>query len=213
MSKKMKDPRDKYEAELSSGEEAPEEVLEDASEPVEGEVISEVEETSEVGEESELEKAKREVRENYDKFLRVFAEFENYKKRMERERAEFIKYANEGLIKDHLSVVDNFERAVEQAGENTHAEGLVQGMEMVLKQFKEIHEKYGVREIQALGEPFDPNLHEAMMHEVSNDHDENTVIGELQKGYILKDRLLRPTLVKVSKKAEKNADVSLEDPE
>ncbi len=206
MSKKMKNPRDKYEEELSSGEESPEEVSEDASEPTEGEVVAEAEETPEVVEESELEKAKREVRENYDKFLRVFAEFENYKKRMERERAEFIKYANEGLIKDLLGVVDNFERAVEQAGENMQAEGLVQGMEMILKQFKEIHEKYGVREIQALGEFFDPNLHEAMMHEVADDHEENTVIGELQKGYILKDRLLRPSLVKVSKKAEKNEE-------
>ncbi len=213
MSKKMKNPRDRHEEELSSGKESPEEVSEDASEPMEVEVVAEAEEIPEVVEESELEKAQRETRGNYDKFLRVFAEFENYKKRMERERAEFIKYANEGLIKDFLGVVDNFERAVEQAGENTQAEGLVQGMKMILKQFKEIHEKYGVREIQALGEPFDPNLHAAMMHEVSNDHDENTVIGELQKGYILKDRLLRPTLVKVSKKAEKNADVSLEDPE
>lgn len=151
-------------------------------------------------EESDLEVAQREAKENYDKFLRVYAEFENYKKRMEREKSEFLKYANEGLIKEMLVVIDNLDRAVAQARQNAETESLVEGVEMILRQIKEIMEKHGVRELRSLGEPFDPNLHEAMMHEVANDHDENTVIDEFQKGYVFKDRLIRPALVKVSKK-------------
>lgn len=151
-------------------------------------------------EENDLEVAQRHAKENYDKFLRVYAEFENYKKRMERERSEFLKYANEGLIKELLAVIDNLDRAVGQARQNAEAESLVEGVEMILRQIKEVMEKHGVRELQSLGEPFDPNVHEAMMHEIADDHDENTVIDELQKGYIFKDRLIRPALVKVSKK-------------
>lgn len=151
-------------------------------------------------EETDLEVARREAKENYDKFLRVYAEFENYKKRMERDKSEFLKYANEGLIKELLGVIDNLDRAVGQARQNPESESLVEGVEMILRQTKEIMEKHGVRELQSLGEPFDPNVHEAMMHEVADDHDENTVIDELQKGYVFKDRLIRPALVKVSKK-------------
>jgi len=151
-------------------------------------------------EENDLEVAQRQAKESYDKFLRVYAEFENYKKRMEREKSDFLKYANEGLIKELLPVIDNLDRAVGQARQKAEAQSLVEGVEMILRQIKEVMEKHGVKELQSLGEPFDPNVHEAMMHEIADDHDENTVIDELQKGYIFKDRLIRPALVKVSKK-------------
>ncbi len=155
---------------------------------------------------TEIERVKREAQENYDRLVRVYAEFENYKKRMEKEKVEFIKYAHEGLFKDLLGVVDNLERAVAESKKNIQSEGLARGVEMVLKQLKDTFEKYGVRPVQAEGLPFDPNLHEAMMHEPSEEHEENTVIEELQKGYVLKDRLLRPALVKVSKKIVKESD-------
>jgi molecular chaperone GrpE len=152
-------------------------------------------------EKGELETARQEATDNYDKFLRVYAEFENYKKRMEKDKADFLKYANEELIKELLAVIDNLERAVAQAKEKAEPVSLIQGVEMILKQMKDILEKNGLREVQALGEPFDPNFHEAMMHEIAEEHEENTVIDELQKGYVLRDRLIRPALVKVSKKS------------
>ncbi|NOY53696.1 MAG: nucleotide exchange factor GrpE [Deltaproteobacteria bacterium] len=162
----------------------------------------------ELSEESpELTQARREVRENYDRFLRVAAEFENYKKRVEKEKSDLVKYANEGLIKDLLGVIDNLERALEQAEQNVQAESLVEGIGMILKLMKDTLGKHGVTEIHALGETFNPNLHEAMMHEATDEHAENTVIDEFQKGYVLKDRLLRPSLVKVSKKSPDKADV------
>jgi molecular chaperone GrpE len=158
---------------------------------------------------SELSQYRREAQENYDRFVRVYAEFENYKKRAVKDKTEFIKYANEGLVKALLGVIDNLERAVDESKKNAHAEGLVEGVEMVLNQLKDILDKHGVREVQAQGAPFDPNLHEAMMHEDSEEHEDNTVIEEFQRGYILNDRLLRPALVKVSRKVEKKADVEL----
>ncbi len=158
---------------------------------------------------SELLQYRREAQENYDRFVRVYAEFENYKKRAVKDKTEFIKYANEGLVKALLGVIDNLERAVDESKKNAHAEELVEGVEMVLNQFKDILGKHGVREVQAQGAPFDPNLHEAMMHEDSEEHDDNTVIEEFQRGYILNDRLLRPALVKVSRKVDKKADVGL----
>lgn len=161
--------------------------------------------------ESEFVRVRREAGENYDRLVRISADFENYKKRVEREKTEFIKYANEELIKDFLSVIDNLERAMDHAKKDADAQGLIQGVEMILKQFKDLLAKYGVREIKALKEPFDPNLHEAMMHEVVDDHDENIVIDEFQKGYILKDRLLRPSMVKVSKKGQRKADVGMQE--
>ncbi len=167
------------------------------------------EEGSVAEQEDELSRYRREAQENYDRFVRVYAEFENFKKRAVKEKADFIKYANEGLVRALLGVIDNLERAVDESKKNTHAEGLVQGVEMVLNQFKDILDKHGVREVQAEGTPFDPNLHEAMMHEDSEEHEDNTVIEEFQKGYILNDRLLRPALVKVSRKVDAKADVGL----
>ncbi|MEK6775743.1 MAG: nucleotide exchange factor GrpE [bacterium] len=159
-----------------------------------------------VGEQGALQLAEQKAKENYDKFLRVYAEFENYKKRMDKEKSEFIKYANEGMIKDLLVVLDNLERAAEQARNDEQAKGIALGVEMVLKLFKDILEKHGLREMKAMGEHFDPRLHDAVIHEVVDDREENMVIEEFQKGYVLKDRLIRPAMVKVSKRSNKNAE-------
>ena len=153
--------------------------------------------------------------ENYDRVLRVTAEFENYKKRMERETNDFRKFANESLIKDILPIVDNLERALEiPYGNNEKAvQGLREGVQMTLKGLLNSLEKFGVVPIDSLDKSFDPNFHQAVMQEESEGHPENTVSQELQKGYMMRDRLLRPAMVVVSKKADSKPGVKSHDPE
>jgi molecular chaperone GrpE len=153
----------------------------------------------------DIDKVKLEVKENYDKYLRVCAEFDNYKKRAAREVGDFRKYANETLLKDLLSVIDNLERAVESTQDvKEAADGVVEGVEMTLKEILKIVERYGVKPVEALGEPFDPSFHQAVMQEESDSQPENTVLTELQKGYLLHDRLLRPSMVVVSSAGKKD---------
>ena len=150
--------------------------------------------------EEKLEAKEQDVKGKYDSFLRVSAEFENYKKRSSREMSDFKKFANETLLKEMLTVVDNLERALESAGENEDCEAKVlEGVELTLKEVLRILENFGVKPIDALEVAFDPNYHQAVMQEASEDHPEQTVLRELQKGYLLHDRLLRPAMVVVSK--------------
>ncbi|MFW6010929.1 MAG: nucleotide exchange factor GrpE [Desulfosalsimonas sp.] len=146
--------------------------------------------------------AKAEAAETYDRLLRLSAEFENYKKRAQRQMEDHKKYANEELIKDLLSVVDNLERALNAAGgqkkKDTDA-SMAEGIEMTLNEILKILKKYNVTPVEAKGKPFDPNYHEALMQEETDEYPENTVVGELQKGYLLHDRLIRPAMVVVSK--------------
>ena len=151
----------------------------------------------------DLETAKKEAKENYDRYLRVYADFENYKKRSARDVAEFRKYANESLLKEMLNVVDNLERAIDSS--NTDSENnasIVAGIQMTLKEILSIFEKFQVTPINSPGTPFDPRYHQAFQQEASDEHPENTVVRELQKGYLLHDRLLRPAMVVVSKQKE-----------
>jgi molecular chaperone GrpE len=153
--------------------------------------------------EKEAEFAKQEAQENYDKYLRVFAEFDNYKKRSTREMNDFRKYANEALLRDMLTVVDNLERAINSS--NDHAEdtsSIVEGVRMTLGGILDLIEKHHVAPIESEGKPFDPQFHQAFQQEESEDHPSNTVLKEFQKGYLLHDRLLRPSMVVVSKKKE-----------
>jgi len=150
----------------------------------------------------ELEAAKQELKNNQDRYLRTYAEFENYKKRTAREMADFRKFANESLIQALLPVVDNLERAIESSNSHTEADSpIVQGVEMTLKEMRGIFERFNVTPIEAAGQPFDPRFHQAFQQEESNGVPENTVTQELQKGYMLHDRLLRPSMVVVSKKS------------
>lgn len=155
-----------------------------------------------------LKAAEEESKQTYDRLLRVSAEFENYKKRSSREIDEFRKFANESLIKEMLPVVDNLERAITSSGddENTNT-CIVEGVDMTLKEILRIFEKFGVKPIESLGKTFDPCFHQAVMQEETGKHPENTVLKELQKGYMIHDRLLRPAMVVVSiattKKCEK----------
>ena len=156
---------------------------------------------------ADLAAAKSEAAETYERMLRLMADFENYKKRAQRQMEDSRKYANETLIKELLSIVDNLERAVSAAsgGEKKGDDAcLVEGVEMTLNEILKLLKKYHVTPVEARGKPFDPVYHEAVMQEHSDDYPENTVISELQKGYQLHDRLIRPTMVVVSKGAAQN---------
>ena len=162
--------------------------------------------------EKEAESAKQEAQENYDKYLRVFAEFDNYKKRSTREMNDFRKYANEALLRDMLTVVDNLERAIDSSNDNAEdTSSIVEGVRMTLGGILDLIEKHHVAPIESEGKPFDPQFHQAFQQEESEDHPSNTVLKEFQKGYLLHDRLLRPSMVVVSKKKETPGSEKAED--
>jgi len=149
-------------------------------------------------ENSEFADAVRERDEFKDRWMRKTAEFDNYRKRIERERREQADQGIVELLQDILPVVDDFDRALTvDAAEGGAA--YRKGVELIHGKLHDLLRRYGVRPIEALGADFDPNIHQAVVHEVSTEHREGEVIGELQKGYMIRDRLLRPAMVKVAK--------------
>jgi molecular chaperone GrpE len=152
--------------------------------------------------ETALQKAQEEAAANYDRFLRVSADLENYKKRVSKEKADLIRYGNEELIKELLPVIDNLERALEHTSSEGAQEGIADGVTMTLQQFLGILQRFGVTPIAAEGEPFDPTKHEAVMEQPTDDYNPGHVVAELQKGYLLNDRLVRPAKVAVAKSQE-----------
>ena len=147
---------------------------------------------------AELDTLKRERDENYDRFVRKAAEFDNYRRRVEKERREQADRAVVGILEDLLAVVDDFDLALTvDAGEGGAA--YRKGVEMIHAKLHDLLRKQGVKVIEALGTDFDPNLHEAVMQEESASHRDNEVIAVLRKGYTLNDRLLRPASVKVAR--------------
>ncbi|MFQ5646079.1 MAG: nucleotide exchange factor GrpE [bacterium] len=147
-------------------------------------------------EKSELEREKEEL---YDKLLRSQAELENFRKRLTKETAAKIRYANKSLMSELLPVIDNFERAVDSSLSQDDISSLKEGVELTLKQIKDVLFKAGLVEINTLGEKFDPSRHEAVMQLESDKHEHNTVIEEHQRGYFLYDQILRPAMVTVAK--------------
>jgi molecular chaperone GrpE len=143
-----------------------------------------------------------ELNELKEKILRVQADFENRKKRQDKERADFLKFANEGLITELLRVMDDFERAIDSAKNTNDAKVLLQGIEMVRHDFVDILKDSGLKVIDPAGEPFDPEKHEAVEHAEDDKHPDNTILEVLRKGYELNGKVLRPAAVKVSKKKE-----------
>ncbi len=141
----------------------------------------------------------KEAEENHHRFLRAVADLENYKKRAEKEKSEIVQFANEELIKGLLPVLDNLERALEHADKTKDLESLKEGVRLTLGQMYSILEGFGLTRIEALGERFDPSRHEALSHEETGEHESGTVIKEFQRGYYLKKKLLRPSLVAVAK--------------
>jgi molecular chaperone GrpE len=145
-----------------------------------------------------LDELKREKEALQDRLLRTAAEFDNYRKRVDRERRDLAEYTAADLVGEMLPIVDNLERALAAAPE---ADPLRKGVELIHKQMLDLLRKRGVKAIEALGADFDPNFHQAVIHEPSSEHREGEVIEELQRGYLLGDRLLRPAMVKVAKGA------------
>jgi molecular chaperone GrpE len=149
--------------------------------------------------EEQLAAAKAEATSAYDRFLRMSAEFENYKKRILRETSDARKYANESLLTALLSVVDNLERALVASKDGCAAEGLVEGVEMVQDELLKIFKQFSVKPIETKAQLFDPAYHQAMGQEETDQYPENTIVQEFQKGYTFHDRLLRPAMVIVAK--------------
>jgi molecular chaperone GrpE len=140
-----------------------------------------------------------ELKEKNDQLLRHVADIENFKKRLEKERTDLREFANESLMKDLLPVVDNLELALSHAREQESGSPLLEGVENVLKGFLQVITRFGATPIQALGEKFDPAFHNAVMQQEDDAVEDQTVIQELQKGYLLKNRLLRPAMVVVAR--------------
>jgi molecular chaperone GrpE len=147
--------------------------------------------------EEKLRSAQKDLAELKDRHLRKLAEFENHKKRSERERQEYFKIALAGFVNDFLPILDNFERALEHARPEDLESDFGQGIVIIRKQLHELWKRYGLIPIDTSG-AFDPNLHEAVATEETDEVPPNTILEELQKGYFLNDRLIRPAFVKVS---------------
>lgn len=152
------------------------------------------------GQSNPLEEVRREKDSLQDRLLRTAAEFDNYRKRIERERRDLADYMKADILTEILPIVDNFERAL-QAPSADPSDPLRKGVELIHKQMVDFLKKRGVAPIEALGSDFDPNFHQAVIHETSPAHREGEVIAELQRGYMLGDKLLRPAMVKVAKAA------------
>ena len=171
-------------------------------EVLEEEVIEETSEAcedAEAGEEAEAQAEEKEANPEdealNERYLRLMADFQNFKRRTEKEKSDIYAFANEKIIGELLNVIDNFERAM--ASGNAE-DNFYKGMEMILKQLLGVIEKAGASEIKALGEDFDPNFHNAIMMEDSTEYESGKVTGVLQKGYVLNNKVIRPAMVKVA---------------
>ena len=148
-----------------------------------------------------LKEKEKEASENYDKYVRTVAEIENIKKRTVREKADAIRYGNENLLKDILPIVDSIDRAVKHTGNSGDIEAFAKGLKLVQEQLNSCLERHGVQQIECLNKTFDPNVHEALYQVESDVHKDNQIVDELEKGYLLHGRLLRPAKVSVCKRA------------
>lgn len=148
-----------------------------------------------------LQDAGRELAETRDQMLRLRADFDNFRKRLQKDKDDAVRFANESLIGDLLPILDNFELGLKAAASAADAQGILQGMTMVKSQLERLLTDYGVQPIDALHQPFDPHLHEAVGQQPSADHPEGTVLAQHRRGYRLHDRLLRPATVVVAQAA------------
>lgn len=144
----------------------------------------------------EIEAMNKKANDAEEKFLRAQADLINYRKRKDEETNRLLKFANEDLITEILPIIDNFERALSLESSDTK---LLDGMKMVYNTLLQTLEKYGVKEIESLGKPFDPMVHNAVLTETDDSKEQDTILEVLQKGYILKDKVIRPAMVKVNK--------------
>jgi molecular chaperone GrpE len=149
-----------------------------------------------------LEKREEELKDAREKVLRLAAELDNTRKRLEREKADGIAYANESILRQLTEVIDNLDRAIEHGEMDVTCEGLLDGVRMTHKSFLDVLARFGAAPFESVGSVFDPNRHEAVMQEKSTDYPDMTVTKEFQKGYTLRDRLLRPAKVGVARNAK-----------
>jgi molecular chaperone GrpE len=152
--------------------------------------------------EKELKTLRKQLEEEKDRCLRLNAEFENQRKRLQKEKEEFVKYANEKLIIDLIDIMESLERGLENAKGSNNKDKLIQGLELIYKQLKNILEKNGLVPIKALGEKFDPYKHEAMMQTPSQNDEEDMILEEFARGYMLNNMVIRYSKVRVSKNKE-----------
>jgi len=150
--------------------------------------------------ESIIQEKERKAADNYDKYLRALADLENFKKRAARDKQDTIKYGNENLIKDLLPLIDGMDRALACAENSADFEAFREGLRMLQDQLCCCLQKHGVQAIEAEGQAFDPNIHEALMQVESPEHQANQVVTQLEKGYLLNGRLIRPAKVCICKK-------------
>ncbi len=149
-----------------------------------------------------LDEKDREIDQLKERALYQQADFENFKKLKMKEKQEALKFGNETLVKELLPVIDNLERAIQHASKTEESKTITEGVELTLNGFLKVLEKFGVTRVNALGEPFDPNVHEAVAQEERSGTAPGTVVTELQKGYVMDGRLLRPAMVTVAKSPE-----------
>ena len=198
-----RDPRHedkKRRVKIESGE--PEDAIQEAAEqelPVEEEIDPDKLAADIAAMQVELEKLKSDAEESHNRYLRALADFDNFRKRQREETERRTSLAREELILKLLPIVDNFQRALAAAEAQHSYESLVEGVTLTLKHMTEMLEKEGVEPIEALGQEFNPELHEAMMRVETDEYPDNTVIDELEKGYTLNGKVLRPARVRVAK--------------
>ncbi|MCK9857210.1 nucleotide exchange factor GrpE [Paenibacillus sp. ATY16] len=162
------------------------------------ELQTEQQEENEAHEDPRIEELTKLAEENQQRYLRAQADFDNFRRRTQKEKEDLAQYASMKLIGQLLPVVDNFERAVSAASANQDFEALAKGVDMIFRQLEQTLQQEGLKAMDAVGEPFNPEFHQAIMTVESDEHEEGIIVEEVQKGYILKERVLRPAMVKVS---------------
>ncbi len=159
---------------------------------------AEAQDGTEAAEDPRVAELMRQAEENHNRYLRAQADFDNYRRRTQKEKEELAQYASLKLIGQLLPVLDNFERAFQAGGEAPDGSSFVKGMEMIYRQLNQVLEAEGLRKMEPVGTPFDPEVHQAIMQVESEEHGEGTVVEVVQNGYWLKEKVLRPAMVKVS---------------
>jgi molecular chaperone GrpE len=149
-------------------------------------------------EQDEIARLKAEAEEHQQRFVRAQADFDNFRRRTQKEKEELAKYASMKLVTELVPVIDNFERAMATVPEGTEVESFSKGIEMIFRQLETVLNNEGLTSMDTVGQPFNPEFHQAIMSVESDEYEEGTVVEEVQKGYMLKDKVLRPAMVKVS---------------
>ena len=217
MSKKEKNDQQETKEKIEKEEiiENKDENLEESNSTKNDETQVEADSTEEENEESEEERLQEEIRTLKEDKIRVLAEMENLRKRFDREKIDSIKYGSVNFARDILSPGDNLDRALSAINQEEDypqsIKNLIEGLKMVQKEFSSALEKNGISKINSMNEKFDPNLHQAMMEVERDDLDEGIVVQEIQTGYMMHDRLLRPAMVGVSKKPKENSTSDSQD--